>query len=107
MRVKNVKKLKPSTNLPEEVKKRLRYLYRKIGLPQLRDRLSLILTSQEKQLIHWETLHDNGLPIDAAKEILFAVAEQRETSLERALIELAHDLDLLGSGSYKVLRRSI
>jgi hypothetical protein len=107
MRMKNAKKLKPRTSLPEDVKERLRDLYSKIGLPQLRDRLSLILTSQEKQVIHWETLHDNGLPIDAAKEILFAVAQQRETSLERALIELAHDLDLLGSGSYKVLRRSI
>jgi hypothetical protein len=101
------KKLKPRTNLPEEVKERLRDLYSKIGLPQLRDRLSLILTSQEKQVIHWETLHDNGLPIDAAKKVLFAVAQQRETSLERAVIELAHDLDLLGSGSYKVLCRSI
>jgi hypothetical protein len=107
MRMENAKTLKPRTNLREEVKERLRDLYSKIGLPQLRDRLSLILTSQEKQVIHWETLHDTGLPIDAANEILFAVAEQREMSLERALIELAHDLDLLGSGSYKVLRRSI
>jgi hypothetical protein len=102
-----IKKLKPKTNLSEEVKKRLRELYTKIGLPQLRDQLSLILTSHEKQAIHWETLHGNVLPIDAAKKILFAVAQQRKTSLERALIELAHDLDLLSSGSYKVLRCSI
>jgi hypothetical protein len=101
------KKLKLRTNLPEEVEKRLGDLYSKIGLPQLRDRLSLILTSQEKQVTHWETLHDNAMPIDAAKEILFAVAQHRETSLERAVIELAHDLDLLGSGSYRVLCRSI
>jgi hypothetical protein len=100
-------KLKPRTDLPEDVKESLKDLYIKIGLPQLRNRLSVILTRQEKQAIGWETLHDNGLPIDAAKAILFVVARHRRTSLERAVIELAHNLDLLASGSYKVLRRSI
>jgi hypothetical protein len=100
-------KLKPRTDLSEDVNESLKDLFSKIGLPQLRNRLSVILTPQEKQVIGWETLHDNGLPIDAAKAILFAVARHRGTSLERAVIELAHNLDLLASGSYKVLRRSI
>jgi hypothetical protein len=101
------KKLKDRADLPKDDKVTLNNQWRNIGLPPLRDRLSLTLSAQEKRAAGWEKLDHTTHPIDVAKAVLLAVVQHRGISAERALIDLAHDLDLLNSGRYKGLRRAI
>jgi hypothetical protein len=102
-----LKKLNDRADLPNDIKVTLNDLCYKLGLPQLRDRLSLILTAQEKRAAGWEKLDHKTHPIGVANAVLLAVVQHRGISAERALIDLAHDLDLLNSGRYKGLRRAI
>jgi hypothetical protein len=105
--MKKLKKLRDRSDLPKDVKVTLNNLYRNIGLPPLRDRLSLFLSAQEKRAAGWEKLDHTTHPFDVANAVLLAVVQHRGITAERAVIDLAHDLDLLNSGGYKGLRRAI
>jgi hypothetical protein len=100
--------LKPRTDLPKHVDECLRDLYVRIGLPQLSTRLlEEVLSRQEAMLFAKRGFTENALPIDRAAAILQIVARQRSLSLERALLDLSRELDLIAEGRYEIMTRAI
>jgi len=103
-----MKSFKPRTDLPKHIEKCLTELYVRLGLPPLVTRLKQeVLSPGEVQLVDGAGLSASALPIDVAAAILRVVAQQREVSAERALIDLARSLDIVGAGRYENLRRAI
>ena len=103
-----MKSLKPRTDLPKYAEGCLRDLFEHLGVPPLFQRLRQeSLTPQENRLIEKANLAEHAHPQEKARVVLNIVAQQRRLSLERAMLDLAHSLDMLGIGRYETLRKAI
>jgi hypothetical protein len=101
-------KLKQRTDLPEDANKELQGLFERIGLPLFVQRLKdENLTPQEMRLLERKKFVEQTHPQVVAAAILQIVASQRKMTLERAQLDLARALDMLGGGRYAGLRRAI
>jgi hypothetical protein len=93
-------KLTFRTDLPPNVNVSLEELYTLLGTPQVKRKLRAdVLTAEELRKLGDEPLRK--------KMILQVVANCRDFTLERALLDLMWDADLIAAGRYKSLRRSI
>lgn len=100
--------LKPKANLPDYAEAILKDLYCRLGLPQRATRLKLeVLSPREVILLESRGLPAEALPIDVASATLSIVARQRGITLERALLDLSRDLDMVSTGRYESMRRAI
>jgi hypothetical protein len=98
------------TDLPPDIANALSDLVQYFRAPDTILRLKNgILTRTESQLVG-----DAGISKPAHRKdwvtprrILEVVAQQRGLTLERALLELARSMDLLGTGRYEQLRKAI
>jgi hypothetical protein len=101
--------LRTRPGLPKHIKDKLRDLFEHIGLPHIVQRLEQeeILTSQEIRLLKRKTNLVQAHPQVIAKAIIYLVAKQRELTLERALLDLARSLDMIGAGHYENLRKAV
>jgi hypothetical protein len=99
---------KKRTELSENTQKALQGLLVRIGLPPLRERLlEQVLTKREAQQFEKANLSANAHPATVARAILTVVAKERKLSPERALLEVAHRLGLVGTGHCEGLRQAI
>src|SRR4051812_36901019 len=96
--------------LPPNVMNELSELFQQLCIPQRRRKaLDEFLSDEELQLVVQR--NDPNLPglehTISSKRIVDVLADQRNWSHARAVIELAYGLDMLGPGRFRRLRSAI
>jgi hypothetical protein len=105
-----VKDHKPRTDLPKDIEEALAGLFMQFRAPAVILRLKNgILTPKESRLVGKAGITKPAPPEEwvSGKQIIEVVARQRQLTLERALLDLARSLDMVGAGKYEQLRKAI
>jgi hypothetical protein len=96
--------LKPRRDLKPDVKEEFQELFHKLILPPLQPLLEKVLKPQERRTLKGEK---GGRNYVSLKHTLSVIASSRQLTLERAALELARAVDIIGIGKYERLRTAI